>query len=100
LIYQDGKAVGVQGVGRDLTERKRSEEALAQQAQREAMTHRISQAIRCSLDSSEIFHTAVNELGSHLKSDRCSLFIKDENTNRVTNVAEYHSAGISPAASN
>ncbi|MEP6717781.1 MAG: PAS domain S-box protein [bacterium] len=100
LIYQDGRAIGVQGVGRDLTERKRSEEALAQQAQREAMTHRISQAIRCSLDSSEIFHTAVNELGSHLKSDRCSLFIKDEKTNRVTNVAEYHSAGIAPAASN
>lgn len=99
LIYEDGRAVGVQGVGRDLTERKRSEEALAQQAQREAMTHRISQAIRCSLDSSEIFHTAVNELGSHLKSDRCSLFIKDEKTHRVTNVAEYHSEGIAPAAS-
>ena len=100
LIYRDGQAVGVQGVGRDLTERKRSEEALAQQAQREAMTHRISQAIRCSLDSSEIFHTAVNELGSHLKADRCSLFIKDEKTNRVSNVAEYHAEGIAPAASN
>ncbi|HBB88414.1 MAG TPA: hypothetical protein DC047_12440 [Blastocatellia bacterium] len=98
LIQRDGQAIGVQGVGRDLTERKRSEEALAQQAQREAMTHRISQAIRCSLDSSEIFHTAVNELGSHLKADRCSLFIKDEQTHRVRNVAEYHSTGIAPAA--
>jgi PAS domain S-box-containing protein len=97
LIYRDGHAVGVQGVGRDLTERKRSEEALAQQAQREAMTHRISQAIRCSLDSSEIFHTAVHELGSQLKTDRCSLFIKDDNSQRVRNVAEYHSAGITPA---
>ena len=98
LIRRDGQPVGVQGVGRDLTERKRSEEALAQQSQREAMTHRISQAIRCSLDSSEIFHTAVNELGSHLKADRCSLFIKDERTHRVRNVAEYHSPGIAPAA--
>jgi PAS domain S-box-containing protein len=98
LIRREGQAVGVQGVGRDLTERKRSEEALAQQSQREAMTHRISQAIRCSLDSSEIFHTAVNELGSHLKADRCSLFIKDEQTHRVRNVAEYHSPGIAPAA--
>ncbi|MDQ1639744.1 MAG: hypothetical protein QOF62_3083 [Pyrinomonadaceae bacterium] len=98
LIHRDGHPVGVQGVGRDLTERKRSEEVLAQQAQREAMTHRMSQAIRCSLDSSEIFHTAVNELGSHLKADRCSLFIKDERTHRVRNVAEYHSAGIAPAA--
>ena len=98
LIYHDGKPVGVQGVGRDLTERKRSEEALAQQSQREAMTHRISQAIRCSLDSSEIFRTAVNELGSYLNADRCSLFMKDEKNNCAKNVAEYHADGIIPAA--
>ncbi len=99
LIYQDGKAVGVQGIGRDLTERKRSEEVLVQQSEREAMTHRISQAIRCSLDSSEIFRTAVNELGSYLNADRCSLFIKDETGSRALNAAEYHAEGIVPAAS-
>ena len=100
LVYREGKAVGIQGVGRDLTERKRSEEVLAQQSQREAMTHRISQAIRCSLDSSEIFRTAVNELGSYLKADRCSLFIKDQTGGRATNTAEYHAEGILPAAAN
>lgn len=97
LIYQDGKPVGVQGVARDLTERKRSEEALAQQSQREAMTHRISQAIRCSLDSAEIFRTAVHELGSYLNADRCSLFIKDQSGSCATNTAEYHAEGIVPA---
>lgn len=100
LIYHEGNPVGVQGVGRDLTERKRSEEALAQQSQREAMVHRISQAIRCSLDSSEIFRTAVHELGSYLNADRCSLFIKDQTGNRATNTAEYHADGILPAAAN
>ncbi|HYJ85333.1 MAG TPA: PAS domain S-box protein [Pyrinomonadaceae bacterium] len=100
LIYLDGKPVGVQGVGRDLTERKRSEEALAQQSQREAMTHRMSQAIRCSLDSSEIFRTAVHELGSYLNADRCSLFMKDVGGNRATNVAEYHAEGVLPAEAN
>jgi PAS domain S-box-containing protein len=99
LIYHDGKAVGVQGIGRDLTERTRSEEVLAQQAQREAMTHRISQAIRRSLDSSEIFRTAVNELGSYLNSDRCSLFIIDETGQRVRKAAEFDAVGISPAGS-
>jgi PAS domain S-box-containing protein len=100
LIYQDGRPIGIQGMGRDLTDRKRTEEALAQQAQREAMSHRISQAIRCSLDSSEIFSTAVQELGSYLNADRCSLFIKDEKGHRATTVAQYHADGIHPAAPN
>src|SRR5215212_11212870 len=106
LIFSDGKPIGVQGIARDLTERKHPEEALresqaylAQQAQREAMTHRISQAIRCSLDSSEIYQTAVRELGSYLAVDRCSLFMRDDRARCATNVAEYHAAGVEPAAS-
>jgi PAS domain S-box-containing protein len=89
----------VAGVGVDISERRRAEEALAQQAQREAMTHRISQAIRCSLDSQEIFETAVRELGSYLNVDRCSLFMRDDRGLRATNVAEYHASGVQPAAS-
>lgn len=89
----------VGGVGVDISGRKRAEEALAQQAQREAMTHRISQAIRCSLDSAEIFQTAVRELGTYLNVDRCSLFMKDERAKRATNVAEYHAESVSPAGS-
>lgn len=34
LIFQDGKPVGVQGVGRDITERRRSEDALKTSEQR------------------------------------------------------------------
>jgi PAS domain S-box-containing protein len=89
----------VAGVGVDISGRQRAEEALAQQAQREAMTHRISQAIRCSLDSREIFQTAVRELGSYLNVDRCSLFMRDSWSKRVMNVAEYHSEGVQPAGS-
>ncbi|HEY6121719.1 MAG TPA: PAS domain S-box protein [Pyrinomonadaceae bacterium] len=87
----------VAGVGVDITERRRAEEALEQQAQREAMTHRISQAIRCSLDSAEIFRTAVRELGSYLNVDRCSLFMRNDRAKCATNVAEYHSEGVTPA---
>ncbi|HEU4710609.1 MAG TPA: PAS domain S-box protein [Pyrinomonadaceae bacterium] len=105
LIFSEGRPVGVQGIARDLTERKHSEEALresqaflAQQAQREAMSHRISQAIRCSLDSHEIYRTAVRELGSYLAVDRCSLFMRDDRRKCATNVAEYHAEGVEPAA--
>ena len=106
LIYREGMPVGVQGIARDLTERKHSEEArrqaeaaLAQQAQREAMSHRISQAIRCSLESHEIYRTAVRELGSHLEVDRCSLYMRDDSARCAKNVAEYHVAGVQPAKS-
>jgi len=106
LIFSDGKPIGIQGIGRDLTERKQSEEVLrqsqaflAQQAQRDAMTHRISQAIRCSLDSREIYQTAVRELGSYLDVDRCSLYMRDDRKGCATNAAEYHSVGVTPAAS-
>jgi PAS domain S-box-containing protein len=89
----------VAGVGVDISERRRFEEALAQQAEREAMTHRISQAIRCSLESHEIFQTAVKELGSYLNVDRCSLFMRDDHAHSAKNVAEYHAEGVVPAAS-
>ncbi len=105
LIFREGRPVGVQGIARDLTERKHSEEALresqaylAQQVQREAMSHRISQAIRCSLDSHEIYRTAVRELGSYLDVDRCSLFMRDDRGKCAMNVAEYHADGVEPAA--
>ncbi len=109
LIFREGKPVGVQGIARDLTERKyseeavserrRAEEALAQQARREGMIHRISQAIRFSLDSHEIYKTAVRELGAHLAVDRCSLYMRDDRAKCARNVAEYHSEGVEPAAS-
>jgi len=89
----------VAGVGVDISERRKAEEALEQQALREEMSHRISQAIRCSLDSTEIFQTAVRELGSYLDVDRCSLFMRDDRAQCATNVAEYHAEGVEPAAS-
>jgi PAS domain S-box-containing protein len=88
----------VGGVGVDITDRRFAEEALSQQAEREAMTHRISQAVRCSFESTEIFHTAVRELGSYLGVDRCSLFMKGEGAKHAKNVAEYHASGVEPAA--
>jgi PAS domain S-box-containing protein len=92
-----GKLVGYRGANRDITERKLAEEALSQQAERAALTNRISQAVRRTLEVSEVFETAVRELGVHLEVDRCSLFMKDEKAARVTNAAEYHVSDVMPA---
>src|SRR5207247_7835936 len=70
-----------------------------QQAQRAALTNRISQAVRRTRDVSEVFETAVRELGQHLEVDRCSLFMKDEKAGRITNAAEYHVPDVAPAGS-
>ena len=71
---------------------------MKQHADRTALTNRISQAVRRSLDLSEVFQTAVRELGTHLNVDRCSLFMKDERAGRIHNVAEHHVSAVGPAA--
>jgi len=95
-----GKLVGYRGADRDITERKLAEQALSQQADRAALTNRISQAVRRTLEVSEVFETAVRELGVHLEVDRCSLFMKDEQAGKITNAAEYHVSDVAPAGSN
>lgn len=97
LIYAGGKPVGVQGIARDISERKSSQLAMSQQAERAALINRISQAVRRTLDVSEVFQTAVHELGEHLGVDRCSLYMKDEKAGRVTNAAEFHVPDVEPA---
>ena len=94
-----GNLIGYRGADRNITERKLAEEALSQQADRAALINRISQAVRRTLDVSEVFQTAVRELGAHLDVDRCSLFMKDELAGRVTNAAEYHVSDVVPTAS-
>jgi PAS domain S-box-containing protein len=76
-------------------EQKRAQGQLHQQAERVAVTNRISQAVRRTLDVSDVFQTAVRELGEHLQVDRCSLYM--ERTGRVVAAAEYHVPEVGPA---
>ena len=94
-----GELVGYRGADRDITQRKLAEQALSQQADRAALTNRISQAVRRTLEVSEVFETAVRELGVHLEVDRCSLFMKDEQAGKITNAVEYHVSNVAPAGS-
>ena len=95
-----GHPMSVIGVNRDITESKRVENALAQQAEREALINRISSHVRRSLDVAQVFHTAVHELGLHLNVDRCSLFMLHGSEGLVHTVAEYHTPGVRPVNRN
>lgn len=77
-------------------ENARLYEEMKQHADRVALTNRISQALRRTLDVSEVFQTAVRELGAHLEVDRCTLFVIERDGRRAVNVAEYDAPGITP----
>ncbi len=61
------------GVIQDITERKRVEDALEQQIQRELLLRDLTQEIRQSLDAQQIFQTTVNQIGQAFNISRCHL---------------------------
>jgi PAS domain S-box-containing protein len=93
-----GKLIGYRGSDRDITERRQNDKALTELADREALINRISKAVHRSLGLTEIFHTAVTELGSHLGVDRCLLFMLDSQAGLARTVAEYKTEGVRSAA--
>ena len=98
ILDARGAVVGYRGTDRDITERKASEEALSELAEREAVINRISKAVHRSLGLAEIFRTAVKELGSHLGVDRSLLFTLDQQAGLVRTVAEYCAEGVRSAS--
>lgn len=93
-----GALLGYRGTDRDITERKQSEKALTELAEREALINRISKAVHRSLGLTEIFRTAVKELGSHLGVDRCLVFMLDHQAGLARTRAEYRASGVRSAA--
>jgi PAS domain S-box-containing protein len=58
----------------DITERKRAEETLRQQAERERLTSAIALRIRQSLELEEILNTTVTEVRQFLQTDRVIVY--------------------------
>jgi PAS domain S-box-containing protein len=58
----------------DITDRKRSKEALEQQLRQTLLLKQITQKIRQSLDTTKIFNTAAIQMGKAFQIDRCAIY--------------------------
>jgi len=68
---EQGNPVRMVGSIKDITERIEAQEALQRQLHRTLLLEKITQKIRQSLDSKEIFETAATQIGQALAVDRC-----------------------------
>ena len=74
-IYDEsGQPARALGVLLDISDRKRAEEALQQQAKQELLLFSITQAIRHSLELNVILNTAVTEVRQVLQVDRAAVY--------------------------
>lgn len=76
LCYEEARIVPLQGdealvVVRDVTGRKRAEEALAQQFRHAMLLRQITDEIRRSLDPEAIFQAAAQQIGQAFEINRC-----------------------------
>lgn len=70
----EGNIIGIVGITRDITERKRAEQQLLEQAQREQLFNQIISQIRQSLDFETILNTTLNSIRELIQTDRCAFF--------------------------
>jgi diguanylate cyclase (GGDEF)-like protein/PAS domain S-box-containing protein len=86
VFNEAGEVVLLISEGHDITERKHSEIALRQQAERERLSGAITQRIRQSLDLEETLNTTVAEVRQLLQADRVIIFRFESNFDGVVAV--------------
>ncbi|MGB3513664.1 MAG: PAS domain S-box protein [Microcoleaceae cyanobacterium] len=67
----EGSVIGIVGVTRDISELKRAEQQLREQAGREQLFNQIINQIRTSLDIETILDTTLNRVRELMQTDRC-----------------------------
>ncbi|WP_372726684.1 PAS domain S-box protein [Nostoc sp. TCL26-01] len=88
---EQGNPVRMVGSIQDITERVQAQEALQKQLHRTLLLGKITQKIRQTLDSQEIFETAATQIGQAFAVDRCLIhsYISHPHP-RIPLVAEYN----------
>jgi PAS domain S-box-containing protein len=78
VIDERGNVIELQGVGRDITESKRAEEALRRFAGRMAALNRLDQVIAANLEIGLVYDNFVKELLPLVSLDRTSIVLLNE----------------------
>ena len=83
-IYDEaGNLIAIEGIARDITQRKQAEFQLQQQADRERLLGGIALRIGQSLNLDEILNTTVEEVRQFLQADRVMIYRFDANHNGI-----------------
>ncbi|MEM7796131.1 MAG: PAS domain-containing protein, partial [Cyanobacteria bacterium P01_C01_bin.118] len=90
LKNEAGQVYRIIGTTINITQRKTTEEALAQQVQSEQLLSSISNQVRQSLNTQKTYPTTVDQIGLAFGASRCCLHIYGETPiPHITNAAEY-----------
>ena len=76
----DGKPLGFVAISRDITERKRAEEALRQRNRELALLNRAGQIFSSTLDLGQVLVTVLEEMRRLLDVTACSIWLSDPKT--------------------
>ncbi len=97
LEYRDGKVIGVQGIIRDITQRKQAEQVILQQREQlqeqlvfTIALNQMSEAIARSGDPQFIFQKMVEIAGKTLGTDRCMLLDMNFKSNQSIALHEWN----------
>ena len=78
LIYQNGKAIGVQGIARDVTERRRAESELRARERKQAAVAQLGQHALVSTDLSLLFKDTVSWVVHTLDVAYCTILERSD----------------------
>ena len=78
-----GEVVGVMGVARDITERKRAEKALRRRNRELALLNRASQALTSTLDLNQVLATILEEMRHLLDVTASSVWLIDQEADEL-----------------
>lgn len=101
LEYKDGKVIGVQGIIRDITQRKQAENVILQQQEQlqeqlvfTVALNQMSEAIARSGDPQFIFQKMVEIAGKTLGTDRCMLLDMNFKSNQSITLQEWNDPSV------